>query len=108
MGPNQFYGLQDYATTIGVKFVKVDGTNDIPESNSTTSPPGLTLNLKVTMSSNEPTWKSEWRGWGDDKGIIYSSPGRYRIEFYHQGREIAETRFEVEEPSIFTLFRQLK
>jgi hypothetical protein len=96
-GPNQFYGMKNYSTEIGVRYFKIDGANEILERNDR-SLGNLSFSSNVFMSASASTWSAN-SGWGSDSGSYYNV-GQYRIEFEHDGTEIGEAKFIVEPPSL--------
>jgi len=90
-GPNQFFGAQDYSTTIYTKYVNPEG---VLSSNPKVSPDGFTLSAKISMSSGNATWVGD-SGWGSQSGGTFEK-GVWRIQFFDAGKEfIAEKSFSI-------------
>lgn len=90
---NNIYGVKDITGSLDVKYI--DPKGDLKHTKD--SPSGYTLSKAFTLPSDAKTKLIE-HGWGG-RGKSIFSPGKWRIEFWWEGRKLAETEFYVSDSS---------
>jgi serine/threonine protein kinase len=91
---NNWAGIKDVRGDLGVKYFK-PGSAVVWTGKE--SPKGFTSTIPVSASDVKTGITS---GWGNANDSVYQA-GVYRIEFWWEGKKIAETFFEVYELSLF-------
>jgi hypothetical protein len=89
---NNWTGIKDVQGELGIKYFTPGST---VAWTGKESPKGFTFTVPVSASDVKTGIAG---GWGHDNQNVYR-PGIYRIEFWWEGKKIAETFFEVYEYS---------
>lgn len=85
---NNAVGLEGVSGKLGVKYI--DPADDVVGTDSS----GFTFQLPLAVSTNEET-QAVTSSWGGDSGGIFRRTGRWRIEFWFNGRKVGEAPFTV-------------